>query len=402
MNCQLPLFKTDETAYCDQIMAWSNQNSGSNHLEGLKKMAKRLGADFSCLGTEAESIELPPRHLINDSGEPVIQETGPLLTWHKRPEAPVQILLCGHYDTVFSPDHPFQEAKLEKPNILHGPGVADMKGGLLVMREALAYLETLSEASQLGWRLCLNPDEEVGSLSSSPYLAHYAKTADYGLVFEPALNQNGDLASQRRGSGLFSLIVKGQSAHIGRCPEAGRSAIVGLAELISKIHALNHQRPSIFINIGYCQGGGILNQIPDLALAKLAIRTDTLADEAWCLDQIQKLIKNLSLKYNLSIDLKGHFHRPPKPFDLSHQQLFNLIRGSGSKLGLTIDWQTTGGCCDGNNLAAQGLTTIDTLGVRGGGLHSSDEYLYIDSLSERIRLTVQILLDLGKAHRVLR
>ena len=391
---QIPDFSDKQDQMTETLLQWSAINSGSLHVAGLNQMKQHLISAFSPLNAETNDIILPEYRQISDQGLETTSALGSLLTLTKRPKAPLQILLCGHMDTVYGQHHPFQTPRFIDDNCLNGPGVADMKGGLLVMLEALTYLESLPEKEEIGWRVCINPDEELGSPGSASYLAQFAPQYDYALVFEPALTPEGLFAAARKGSGLFTLIVHGHSAHIGRNPEQGKHAIMGLMQLVQSIHQLNTLRPGLFINVGYCHGGGPLNMIPDLALAKIAIRTGSVEDEKWCPEKIADILRVFQEKYQMKTTWTGHFHRPPKPFDLKHQALFAHLKTCGAAMGLPLSWTDTGGCCDGNNLAKEGLVTIDTMGVRGGQIHSDQEYILLDSLPERVALTVRLLLTL--------
>lgn len=380
----------------ETLIYWSETNSGTFNQAGLIKMSELLLSAFAVLNAESEVITLAPYEQINDQAKTISTELGPLLTWVKRPQAAIQILLCGHMDTVYSKDHPFQKTHYLDENTLNGPGVADMKGGLLVILYTLLILEkSPAFCSQVGWRLVINPDEEIGSPCSAPYLKKWASDYHYGFVFEPSLTPEGVFAGDRKGSGNFTLIVHGQAAHVGREFEKGKNAIVVMSLLIEKIHALNQEKPGVIINIGYCHGGGALNNVPDLAICKLNIRTIQAEDEIWFLDRMADLLKTFEQQSGCKTQWEGHYTRQPKIINAQQLSLYNLLKKTAEKLQLTASWQATGGCCDGNNLAAAGLANIDTLGVRGGNLHSPKEYILLDSLIERILLTTELLENLG-------
>ena len=189
----------------------------------------------------------------------------------KRPKAPLRILLNIHLDTVYPPDSSFQAVR-EEVGTLHGPGVADAKGGLAVMLTALEALERSPNAERIGWRVLLNPDEEIGSPGSASLLADTARDCQFGLLFEPAL-PDGALVNRRRGSGNFSIIVRGRAAHVGRDFEAGRSALVAAAKISLQLHSLNQSLPGVTLNVGAIDGGGPANVVPDLAICRINIRT---------------------------------------------------------------------------------------------------------------------------------
>jgi glutamate carboxypeptidase len=374
--------------------AWSRINSGSYHIEGLRRMREALADNFSWLGGSAEVIALPPITQIDEKGEEQPVPMAEALSIRKRPQAPLQLLLVGHMDTVYGPDHPFQEPRFAEENILNGPGVADLKGGLVVMLKALEALEQSPWAMNLGWQVLLNPDEEIGSIASDPLLKEAAKGKKLGLVYEPAL-ADGSLAGARKGSGNFTMTVRGRAAHAGRNPEEGRNAIVAAAELAQEIFGLNGKRDGVTFNPGQISGGGALNTVPDLAILRFNIRTREVADEAWCLAALNAMIDRLKRREGFSGALSGHFTRSPKPMSRENQAVFDMVLACGKELGIEIGIRPSGGCCDGNNLWQHGLPNVDTLGVRGANIHSSQEIVYLDSLVERAQLSALLLMKLA-------
>lgn len=379
---------------------WSSINSGSYNLEGLRGMRAALEEAFAPLQGTQEVVALQPITQINAKGEAVEVPMAEALRITKRPEAPIQILLVGHMDTVYGIDHPFQKPSKLSEKLLNGPGVADLKGGLAVMLYALMALERSPWAKNLGWQVLLNPDEEIGSIASDPLLKHAAKGKTLGMVYEPAL-ADGTLAGARKGSGNFTLVVRGRAAHAGRNPEDGRNAIAALAEITSAIFALNGTREGVTINPGKIEGGGALNVVPDLAILRFNIRTRVVEDEVWVLEQVNKFVDKLWHKDGYSAELHGHFTRKPKPMAPAVKAVFDLVQACGAELGLTLGIKPSGGCCDGNNLWHYGLSNVDTLGVRGANIHSADEVCYLDSFAERAQLSALILMKLAKGDAVL-
>ena len=159
------------------LFDWASINSGSYHLDGVNRMVDQAEVFFEALQGQMTRVQLPTCERLNDQSELEPVQVGDLLPVTKRPEAPYQVLLCGHLDTVFPKDHPFQQVSKEK-GIIHGPGVADMKGGVIVMRSALMAFEQFCPSPQIGWTVILNPDEEIGSLASRTILDDYAVQAD--------------------------------------------------------------------------------------------------------------------------------------------------------------------------------------------------------------------------------
>jgi len=243
---------------------------------------------------------------------------------------------------------------------------------------------------QLGWEVLINADEEIGSFGSRHYLVDSAKKADIGLVYEPSL-PDGTLAGPRKGSGNFTLVITGRAAHAGREHHLGRNAIAALSRAVIAIDALTGGRPELTVNIGRIDGGGALNVVPDLAICRFNVRIKETEDQTWLLSAIENIVERANSEEGYTAKLHGGFSRPPKPMTPSLQHLFDLLQACGSELNIPIHYKPTGGCCDGNNLAAAGLPNIDTLGVRGANIHSDKEFIITDSLTERAKLSALIL-----------
>lgn len=385
---------TQQDLMLQRTLELSLINSGTLNAEGVNQVRKTLSAYCESLGGTVEVIPVPDYEYVSTSG---IVETTPLgdaLRITKRPGAPLQIFFCGHMDTVFPIDHPFQNVTWLDDNTLNGPGVADLKGGLLVMLKAIEALERSPWADNIGWEILFNPDEEIGSPGSAPLIADAATRVDLGMIYEPCM-PDGTLAGARKGSGNFSVVVRGKAAHAGREHHLGRNAIRAMSDFISALDDLNGQREGVTINPGFIEGGGAVNIVPELCISRFNIRLEQPEDEQWCLDHINRLIQNLNDRDGIQAQLHGGFGRKPKVLSPANQKLFELARDCGSELGMPIRWQATGGCCDGNNLAAAGIPNIDTLGVQGGKIHSSEEYMLVSSLAERAKLSALLLMKLA-------
>jgi glutamate carboxypeptidase len=368
-------------------------NSGSRNLAGLAQVAGELAEAFGSLGGNITLQEAAPVTALDASGREVAQPHGQNLHIIRRPDAPVRVLLTGHMDTVFGADHHFQTCRWIDEDTLNGPGTADMKAGLVVMLAALETLEASPFAAKLGWEVVINSDEEVSSLGSGPLLAEAARRCHLGLTYEPAL-PDGTLAGARKGSGNFSAAITGRAAHAGREPEKGRNALLAAADLALRLKALTAD--DLSVNPAKIDGGGPNNIVPDTAVLRWNMRPSTPAAEARATAAIDALVAAISAEHEVSIHRHGHFARPPKPLDANQQRLFDLVRDCGAAIGLPIGWRDTGGVCDGNNLAATGLAVVDTLGPRGGAIHSADEFLCVDSLVERAKLSALILMRVAQ------
>ncbi|MGB1239547.1 MAG: hydrolase, partial [Pseudomonadales bacterium] len=348
------------------------------------------------LGAQVEVIPVAPFVDMDTKGNETAHPMGDAVRLTKRPDAALQIFLCGHLDTVFPVDCAFQKTQWLDENTLNGPGVADLKGGLIVMFKALQALERSPWAENIGWQILLNPDEEIGSRGSAPLIAEAAKKVDLGMIYEPSF-PDGNFAGARKGSGNFSVITRGKTAHAGREHHLGRNAIRAMADFISALDDLNGQRPGVTINPALVEGGGANNVVPDMCLSRFNIRLERPEDEQWCLDNIQVILDQINARDGISIELHGHFGRKPKVLTRANEKLFEWACQCGSSLGLDLTWLPTGGCCDGNNLAEAGIPNIDTLGVQGGKIHSFDEYVNVDSFTVRAKLSAMLLMKLASA-----
>ena len=367
-----------------QTERWVAINSGTRNLAGVAAMGAALADAFAALPGDLALVAPDAVDSVSTEGEVRAIGHGHHLHLTVRPDAPVQLLFTGHMDTVFGADHPFQQARWLDDGTLNAPGAADMKGGLALMLAALEAVEASPVADRFGYEVVINSDEETGSLSSASLIARAAAGKRAALTYEPAL-PDGTLAGARGGTGNFSIVVRGRSAHAGRNPDDGRNAIVAAAALAVRL--ATGKDDGLSVNPARIDGGGPNNVVPDLAILRVNFRprsvdaiarADTLLDEA---------IAAVTAAHDVAIARHGSFNRPPKPIDSGAERLFALVAAAGSDLGIPVSWRATGGVCDGNNIAACGVPVIDTMGARGGAIHSADEFLIPDSLPERAALS---------------
>jgi len=370
----------------ERTLDWAAINSGTTNLAGLADVAARLADAFAGLPGEVALVAPAAVEKVGADGNVRQIETGRHLVLRVRPEVERRVLLTGHMDTVYSADHPFQSCDWIDADTLHGPGTADMKGGLALMLAGLAAYE-LSRPS-LGYDVLINSDEETGSLSSSALIAELARGKLAALTYEPAL-PGGVMARARPGSGNFAAVVRGRSAHAGRNPEDGRNAIVAAADLAQRLHA--SRREGLTVNPARIEGGSPNNSVPDLAVLHFNIRPLTPEDLAAARDLIDGHVAQVARAHDVAIHLHGGFARPPKPIDARTERLFGLVSQAATDLGEPMSWKDTGGVCDGNNIAACGVPVLDTMGACGGAIHSPDEFLIASSLDARARLTALVM-----------
>jgi glutamate carboxypeptidase len=360
------------------LTAWANINSGSDSAFGLERMLAALRAEFSKL----------PDTLVEEF--PLSDNPARALRVRARPTEGVQVLLSGHYDTVYGADHPFQHCTLLDSETLRGPGVCDMKGGLVVMLAALQAFEQTPAAPRIGWEIILGPDEETGSTGTSPLLSAVAKRHAFGLVFEPA-RANGDLVKSRKGTGIFKAICHGRAAHAGRNPGEGCNAILALAEFLPLADRLNEELPGVMLNVGSIRGGGAVNIVPDLAQAEINIRITRRSDEALVINRLREIAAAINARPGYRLEIFGKFNRPPKESTPAEERIFEAWHSCGAELGASFSWMHVGGGSDGNLLSAAGLPNLDGLGPVGDRMHSPEEFVRLPTLVERAQIAALFL-----------
>ena len=360
------------------LIRWCEQNSGSEHPAGLAAMLVLLRSAFSTLPGVVEDVVL--------AGTPARA-----LRVKVRPNAPLQLLVNGHYDTVFDATHPFQHCTQVDATILRGPGVADMKGGLVVMLAALQAFEGTAGAGSLGYEIILCPDEETGTYGTAPVLAAAARQHRFGLVFEPA-RPDGSLVRTRKGTGQVVATCRGRAAHAAKA-EDGRNAIAALSEFLVGAHRLPTELPGILLNIGAVRGGGsAINIVPEFAEAQIDLRVTQPGDAALLLARLEQLAAPINAREGFNLQLGSAFNRPPKGTGPAEAAAFAALRVAGADLGLApFDWVDTGGGSDGNLLFAAGLPNLDGLGPLGDHLHSDRECIDLPSLVSRAQLAALFL-----------
>ncbi|GIX20584.1 hydrolase [Erythrobacter cryptus] len=389
MQAPLPPVAFDAPAMLAAVESWSAINTGTGNLAGLARQAAQLAEAFAALPGTVELVDPAPVSAIGADGRAFDQPHGQHLVVKVRPEAARRILLTGHMDTVFAPDHPFQAQRWIDGETLNGPGVADMKGGIVVMLHALLAFESRPAAALMGYDVLINSDEETGSLASAALIAELAAGKLAALTYEPAALPDGTLAHARGGTGNYALTIRGRSAHAGRNPHEGRNAIVAAADLILGLKAL--ERDDLTINPARVDGGSANNVVPDLAVLRFNIRPRSEAAMEGFARDLAALTARIAAAHEVVIDTHGGVTRPPKPVDARAQRLFDLVRACGAELGQAIAWRPSGGVCDGNNIAACGVPVVDTMGVCGGAIHSADEYLIVPSLAQRAALSARVI-----------
>jgi glutamate carboxypeptidase len=376
-------------------------NSYSYNIAGLDQVREIIKSEFESFRQKfpglqfvIEELELEDEISIDASGNEVTNKLSKSLVVRKlcANKSAKKILLMGHLDTVYPPHSMFQHCKALDVNKLNGPGVADLKGGLVVLLKALEYFEASDKANNIEWKVFLNTDEEIGSPASQKYFPELAETNDLGMIYEPSLS-DGSIAYRRKGTGNYQVVIRGKAAHVGRDFASGVSAIQHAAEFISRLNKYNSDK--LTINFGKIQGGGPLNVVPDLVIIGINVRIENSEDGGLIEKILEDEINLLNSTKGLLAKLYGKINRKPKIPNKELDDLFVLLESCANELGQNISRKNTGGCCDGNNLYEYGLINIDTLGVRGGNIHSEEEYICLESLTERAKLSALFLYNLA-------
>lgn len=360
--------------------------TGHNHAPGLDAYRDIVARRLTALGARTELVPGLPRPEWITPGPPMGNPPPTLIARRIIPGKPA-LLLSGHLDTVFHPNGPFKAMVTdERKRTAIGPGVVDMKGGVLI---AMVALESLRDAGiEVSWTFVLSSDEETGSFCSLPTLESLARDHDFGLVVEPAL-EGGGLAIARKGSAQFAVEATGKSAHAGRDFDKGVSAVYALAHTLTSLQTLSDPEQGITVNVGPLEGGVATNIVPDRARAWGNIRYP---DDKCHRD----LNRELTLMERSGADpptVKIHrvFNRPAKPLTPAVKAMAEAYRTLATGLGQEVTFAATGGVCDGNILQSAGLPTLDSLGVRGGGLHTHAEWIDLASLVERSQLLASFM-----------
>ncbi len=377
---------------------WVDQNTGTWNTAGLEAFAPRVAEALQAIGFEVKiepgvALEYPDR---KDA------RTGPLIVAQRKaqiaPERARHFLLLGHTDTVFEADSSFQKYSPDpvNPRRALGPGVIDMKGGLVVMLYALRALAESGDLARADFTVLVNSDEEIGSLGSRPRIAEEARRAQLGFVFEPA-REGGEMARSRSGVGQFHLSVEGVASHVATSQRDGRSAIVALAKKVIAIESLTDYDRGIILNVGTISGGTKRNIVPGHAEAWIDVRFE----EAEQGREVQRALERIAIANDgagTSAALWGMLHRAPKPETPEVTRLLAAHRKLSAELHIpTPEAVHSAGVTDGSIMAEEGLPTLDSMGVRGGGAHTDAEYIELASLSERATIAAILLRQLARA-----
>lgn len=296
-------------------------------------------------------------------------------------------LLLGHSDTVWPVGTLNSMPFRIEGNSIKGPGVYDMKGGLVQFVWGLRALHALRVTPSVTPVLFISSDEERGSEDSRNRIELIARQANRVLIPEPSTGPAGRLKTTRKGVGVYQIRVLGRAAHAGVEPEAGRSAILEAARIIQKLHSFNSTSRGISVNVGVVQGGTCVNVVPASCSAQVDVRVTTLKDGMWLDDRIRGI---RPAQPGVKIEITGGLDRPPMEETPRNQALWKVALELGSQLGMKLGKSHSGGGSDGN-LTSPFAATLDGLGSIGGGAHASHEFILADSLIERTALMALLI-----------
>ncbi len=371
--------------YVEALEELVNIDSGSYTPQGVNRVVDLCEARFRSHGWTVERIPHRPAE-----GEP---QLGDLLVGRLEGAGGPRVLMIGHTDTVFDPGTAAERPFRVDGSRATGPGVSDMKGGLLL---GFVAIEVLQEAGFEGFERITyvnNPDEEIGSPFSRATIAELAKEADVALVLESA-RENGAVVSARKGVTDFRIEIVGRAAHAGVEPERGRSAILEAAHKTIALQALNGRWPGVTVNVGVIRGGTRTNVVPERCVLEVDVRSpqeETLrAVEA----EVERIAATHTVPDVTATTRAGSWHRPMEKKE-GTARLVALAAEVAADLGFELRDAATGGASDANTTAAAGVPTLDGLGPVGGDDHGPREWIDLASVVPRIALFAGLVSRLG-------
>lgn len=366
--------------YLEELRPLINLDCGTLTVDGIDVVATTMAQKYLDLGWNVKRI---------DCG---IAGTG--LEVRNKPQADhIDVMLIGHMDTVFPIGTAAARPMTHDNERAYGPGVSDMKSGLLSVVYALRDLDPTA-LDALSICVCMNPDEEIGSLHSETWLKSVAVNAKHVLVAEAA-RADGSLVKARKGMARYRLSFHGKAAHAGNEPQNGRSAITEMAHWILAINAMTDFDSGTTLNAGVVSGGAGANIVPDFAEVVVDVRFWDNDEYAAVDTQIRTLTETPFID-GVTITVEREAHKPSMVPSPQTEVLMAQVEAVGKELGIDITWQAVGGGSDANLTAVLGIPTLDGLGPIGAGFHSADEWLDLASIEPRIRLLQQVLVKISQ------
>lgn len=369
--------------YIDELRLLVNTDSGTSTITGVAKVAGTMRDKFRDMGWHAELVDF-------DSS------VGPGVIATNKPESKqFDVLLVGHLDTVFPEGTAAARPFSVEGDIARGPGIADMKAGLLSIVYALRTLDK-STLETLAICVVMSPDEEIGSPHSHEWIGDCAKRSKCVLDFEPA-RSDGSLVKGRKGVCGYQIDFVGVAAHAGNDPQGGRSAVIEMAHWIHALATLNDYSAGTTLNTGRVAGGTARNVVPDRACAKVDIRF-------WRMSEFERIEQALfemqkrPFTPGVTVNLTRQSFRPAMEVSEKTEALMRIVEDAGKAMDLPVEWKVVGGGSDASNTASLGVPSLDGFGPIGGNFHGDGEFMRLDSVIPRIRLVKNVLQRLCLAH----
>jgi glutamate carboxypeptidase len=376
--------RASEPAFLADLERLVNIDCGSYTPKGVDEVGRFVAGFLAELGADVEARPDPAGRL----GATIVGRLHGTAGWPR-------IVLIGHMDTVFDPgtaaERPF---RIDPDGRAHGPGVTDMKSGLLA---GLYAVRAIAAAGPLPFErltFIANPDEEIGSISSTPHIRELAADADACLVLECA-RANGDIVSSRKGILDARITVHGRAAHAGVEPEKGRSAILAAADFVQRLHALNGRWDGVTVNVGVVRGGTRPNVVAEQCELQVDVRAVGRNELELAEAEIRALLRSPSVDDTTAEMTEMARWWPMEKLEHSGRLVAHAIALAG-RLGFTLEDTATGGASDANSTAGMGIPSLDGLGPIGGNDHSPAEYLDVASIVPRTTLVAALLLAIAR------
>jgi glutamate carboxypeptidase len=380
---------SDLRAYLGDLERLVNIDCGSYTPEGVNEVGRWVAAFLTEIGATVQHRPDPAGRL----GDTVIA------TFHGRPGG-ARALLIGHMDTVFDPGTVAERPFRLEDDIAYGPGVTDMKSGLLAGLYALKAI--VAERGGIPFERLVfiaNPDEEIGSPTSTPHIREVAADSDVALVLECA-RANGDIVSARKGILDLRIVVHGRAAHAGVEPEKGRSAILEAARIVRELHALNGRWPGVTVNVGLISGGTRPNVVAERCSLEVDVRATARDALETAEGEIRRIAEATEIE-DITVDFEPMARWWPMEKLARSGRLVEHAQGVAHALGFEVADASTGGASDANTTAGMGIPSLDGLGPIGGNDHAPAEYLDLDSIVPRTTLLAGLLLAIAADPEVL-
>ncbi|CAN5327253.1 M20 family metallopeptidase [soil metagenome] len=373
-------------SYVDDLRTMVNVDCGTYVPDGVNMIADLMQERLESTGWAVERRPHFPEPDVARFGDVVVAR----LTGSRLADAGgLRVLLVGHMDTVFPPGTAEERPFRIEGSRAYGPGVSDMKDGLLAGWYAVSCLQDAGFDAFDSITYVCNPDEEVGSPFSSPIIADFARTANVCFVLEGA-RENGDIVSARKGVADLGVVIQGRAAHAGVEPERGRSATLQAAHTIVALHGLNGRWPGVTVNVGTVRGGTRPNVVADSCELGVDVRASTVATFEEAVAEVERVAVSTVVPDTVAqIETMAGF--PPMEKTASIARLAERAKEIAADLGFEVRDAATGGASDANRVAAMGVPVLDGLGPIGGADHAPGEWVDLDSVVPRVALLASMI-----------